>query len=221
MLQGKISSLIWGFCVLTIFTAIFLTSASFTSAETKLEDGIYDIEYEVLTAEVDEVSIANDYFDKPATLIVDGDKRWLQIKVNHAHWVKELQTPEGNDFEEVDILEENPSDDIRIVQFNVDGDYDFSNPMEIKMHIVVDELEEDYDHHYTTFFDFDENSAIEAEEPLAKHVEDADKQSKVSVKSNNEVTNQGMNNKWIILSIVGCFMAIFILFLVKQKNKKK
>src|SRR5699024_10655995 len=167
----------------------------------KLEDGIYDIEYEVLTAEVDEVSIANDYFDKPATLIVDGDKRWLQIKVNHAHWVQELQTPEGNDFEEVDILEENTSDDIRIVQFNVDGDYDFSNPIEIKIHIVVYELEEDYDNHYTTFFYHDENSGIEAEEPLAKHVEDADKQSNDSVKSNNEVTNQGMNNKWIILSI--------------------
>src|SRR5699024_10201762 len=103
--------------------------------------------------------------DKPETFIVYGDKRWVEIKVNHANWVKELQTPQGNDFEEVDILEKNTSDDIGIVQFNVDSDYDFSNAMEIKMHIVVDELEEDYDHHYTTFFDFDENSAIEAEEP--------------------------------------------------------
>src|SRR5699024_11554170 len=61
---------------------------------------------------------------------------------------------------------EDEEDEKRIVQFDVEDDHDFSEPVEMKMHIVVDVLEEDYDHEYTARFDFDEASMKEVDAPL-------------------------------------------------------
>ena len=123
----------------------------------------------MLNADNDSVSVANDYFDKPAVLIVDGDNRTLQLSINHSQWVVGLQAPKGDDFEEVEVLsedKEDEEDEKRIVQFDIEDGHDFSEPVEIKMHIVVDVLEEDYDHEYTARFDFDEASMEEVDAPL-------------------------------------------------------
>src|SRR5699024_5551157 len=163
-------------------------------AQNEIEDGIYDIEYEVLTADADDVSIANDYFDKQTNLIVDEDDRWVQFPVNHANWVVELKTPQNGDVTEVETLKEDEEADTRIIQFPVEEDHDLAEPIEIIMHIIVDVLEEDYDHHYTTFFDFDERSITETDERLV------------------EVTDEAEHQKeklYLIMSIfVGCILTI-------------
>lgn len=176
-----------------------------------MEDGIYDIEYEVLTAEATDVSIANDYFDKPATLIVDGEKRWIQLPINHAGWVVGLKTPLNGDFVEVETLEEDEEADKRIIQFLVEEEHDLEEPIEINMHIIVDVLEEDYDHHYTTFFDFDEESISERDEPL---VEVADAEEKGDESQNRNI--------YLLISIfVGCIIVILVILLINQKKNKK
>src|SRR5699024_2232518 len=79
-------------------------------------------------------------------------------------------------------------------------------PIEINMHIIVDVLEEDYDHHYTTFFDFDEGSITETDEPLV------------------EVTDEAENQKekfYLIMSIfVGCILTILIILFIYRKSVK-
>src|SRR5699024_12849849 len=55
------------------------------------EDGYYEIGYEVLNEDNDSVSVANDYFDKHAVLIVDGDNRTVQLSINTCQWVVVLQ----------------------------------------------------------------------------------------------------------------------------------
>lgn|SRR5699024_273018 len=153
--------------VLVLTSVIVLLLPNPINADT--EDGYYEIDYEVLNADNDSVSVANDYFDKPAVLIVDGDNRTLQLSINHSQWVVGLQAPKGDDFEEVEVLsedKEDEEDEKRIVQFDIEDGHDFSEPVEMKMHIVVDVLEEDYDHEYTARFDFDEASMEEVDAPL-------------------------------------------------------
>src|SRR5699024_11971067 len=106
--------------ILSIISIILFGYPALSSAQNEIEDGIYDIEYEVLTAEADDVSIANDYFDKPATFIVDGDNRWIQFPINHAKWVVELKTPQNGDFTEVETLEEDEEAETRIFHLPVE-----------------------------------------------------------------------------------------------------
>src|SRR5699024_4539940 len=139
----------------------------------------YEIDYEVLNADNDSVSVANDYFDKPAVLIVDGNNRTVQLSINHSQWVVGLQAPKDDDYVEVEVLSEDKEDgedEKRIVQFDVEDDHDFSEPVEMKMHIVVDVLEEDYDHEYTARFDFDEASMKEVDAPLFEVEEEANEE---------------------------------------------
>src|SRR5699024_8255875 len=108
------------------------------------EDGYYEIDYEVLNADNDSVSVANDYFDKPAVLIVDGDNRTVQLSINHSQWVVGLQAPKDDDYVEVEVLsedKEDEEDEKRIVQFDVGDDHDFSERVERKMHIGDEVLE--------------------------------------------------------------------------------
>lgn len=186
-----------------------------------LDDGIYEVEYEVLTAEADEVSIANDYFDKPASLIIQGGERTLQLPINHAHWVVGLKTPVEDDFQEVDTLEEDEKEDKRIVQFPVDENHNLKDPIEINMHIIVDTLE-DYDHHYTTFFDFDEDSAEKVEEPLSNE-EAMDNEANEGMSADQE--GKGISNTILIPMVAGGALVIaFLIFLFykkKRKNKPK
>src|SRR5690625_6054831 len=83
-----------------VFTLFSFTPTGSVLAEE--EDGLYSIEYEVLKADSDGTSIGNDYFDKPATLIVEGDEKHIQLTVNHSDYVKSLSGPHG----EVSIISE-------------------------------------------------------------------------------------------------------------------
>src|SRR5699024_4845675 len=121
-----------------------------------LEDGAYSIEYVILHAETESVSIANDYFEKPATLFIENGERYIQFPLNHSQWTKELQSPLGDSFEHVDVISVDEEEDTRIVEFLLDRD--LSDPLEFKMHVLIEEMEPVYDHRYTVRFDFDENT---------------------------------------------------------------
>ena len=196
--------------ILSVISIILFCYPALSLAQNEIEDGIYDIEYEVLTAEADDVSIANDYFDKPATFIVDGDNRWIQFPINHAEWVVELTTPQNGDFTEVETLEEDEEADTRIIQFPVEEDHDLEEPIEINMHIIVDVLEEDYDHHYTTFFDFDEESITETDEPLVEVTDEDEKGDE----------NQKTKFYWILSIFIGCIITILIILFIYRKRVK-
>lgn len=70
--------------VLVFAAFIFLFSFSFLStgltAQAALKDGTYSVDYTVIQGDSDSASMANDYFDKPATVTVNGGNQLLACK---------------------------------------------------------------------------------------------------------------------------------------------
>src|SRR5690625_4002858 len=123
-----ISTLISTFIFAALVALLFPTDI--TNAKTA--DGYYEIDYEVLNADSDSVSMANDYFEKPAMMIVENGEKKLHLTINHSNWVVGLQAPQGDDFVDVDVLSEDDEEDTRIVEFQVEDDHDLSEPIEMK-----------------------------------------------------------------------------------------
>lgn len=129
----------------------------------ELSEGTYVVEYEVLQAEGDSVSIANDYFEKPATLTIDKDGQYVQFTVNHSKWIKVLKAGNGESFVDLYVVEEDLENDKRVVAFKVDGD--LTAPLLMQMHVVIEEMEPKYDHQYSVRLDFDLETMAVTDEP--------------------------------------------------------
>lgn len=150
--------------VAPLFGAVLLlwAIASVPVGAESLSDGVYAVEYELLQGDSDSVSIANDYFEKPALLKVDGDEQILQLTLNHSKWVLELQVHSGEDFVDAKIVAEDEEADTRVIELIVAGELD--EPFPVKMHVVIDELEIPYDHAYTVRVAVDANSLKETDQ---------------------------------------------------------
>ena len=121
-------------------------------ASAKLADGTYDINYVIKKAEDDSASMANDYFEKPAKLIVKNGEMRVQVPMNHSAWITEFKAPENGNFVDSKVISKDEAADKRTVEFKVD---DLSKPLGVKIHVVVPSA--NYDHHYTVRFAFDAN----------------------------------------------------------------
>ncbi|MBS4218503.1 heme uptake protein IsdC [Bacillus sp. FJAT-49711] len=135
--------------LICLLTFVFIPQGS---ASAKIEDGTYSVDYVVLKAENNSVSMANDYFSKPATLTVENGVQHIQITLKSSEWIKELKAPKGGSFADVTVVSENKTADTRVVKFKVDGD--LSKPLEMKMHVYIDSMKPVYDHNYTVRVDF-------------------------------------------------------------------
>ncbi|MDF2837762.1 MAG: NEAr transporter [Paenibacillus sp.] len=118
-----------------------------------LADGTYTADYLILKAENDSVSMANDYWEKPATVTIKDGKAKVRVKINHSFWVTEFKVPgSGGAFVDTKVISSNKKADTRLVEFSAD----ITKPMLSKIHVTVEEI--DYDHDYTIRFVFDEDS---------------------------------------------------------------
>lgn len=142
--------------ILTVICMLVMLSIPQGKVFAEISDGTYSLNYQILHAESDSVSIANDYFEKPATLFVENGEKHIQFTLNHSQWTKELQAPLGGSFVDVDVVSENLGEDTRVVKFKLDED--LSKPLEFKMHVLIETMEPVYDHRYTVRFDFDNDS---------------------------------------------------------------
>ncbi|QWG29964.1 heme uptake protein IsdC [Bacillus mycoides] len=124
-------------------------------ASAKLADGTYDINYVIKKAEDDSASMANDYFEKPAKLIVKNGEMRVQVPMNHSAWITEFKAPENGNFVDSKVISKDEAADKRTVEFKVD---DLSKPLGVKIHVVVPSA--NYDHHYTVRFAFDANVKV-------------------------------------------------------------
>ena len=96
--------------------------------------------------------MANDYFEKPAKLIVKNGEMRVQIPMNHSAWITEFKAPENGNFVDAKVVSKDEAADKRTVEFKID---DLSKPLGVKIHVVVPSA--NYDHHYTIRFAFDAN----------------------------------------------------------------
>ncbi|OBR68330.1 heme uptake protein IsdC [Paenibacillus oryzae] len=122
-------------------------------AASQLADGTYTADYLVLKAEDDSVSMANDYWEKPATVTMSGGKANIRLTINHSAWVTEFKVPSGGGYADTRVVSSSKSKDTRLVEFGSD---DISKPIVSKIHVTVEEI--DYDHDYTIRIVFQEDS---------------------------------------------------------------
>lgn len=78
-----------------------------------LENGTYEIPYEVKKSGESSTSIANDYFQKPAILIVSDHKMYLEFTILKSHWTKEVTF----DGKKETLVKTNKEKDMRTIQF--------------------------------------------------------------------------------------------------------
>lgn len=142
-----------------ILLALVVSLVSFGNAASAAvpEDGTYTINYTVIQGDNDSVSMANDYWEKPAKLTVKDGQMQIQMTVNHSSWVTEFKVPTGGGFADTTVVSEDTSSDTRVTEFSV---ADISSPLESKIHVTVPDI--DYDHDYTIRFRFDEASLTSA-----------------------------------------------------------
>ncbi|MGY1464241.1 heme uptake protein IsdC [Bacillus toyonensis] len=146
------------FSVLPAFIMTFVCMLAFLvvpfgQASAKLADGTYDINYVIQKAENESASMANDYFEKPAKLVVKNGEMKVQVPMNHSAWITEFKAPENGNFVDAKVVSKDEAADKRTVEFKVD---DLSKPLGVKIHVVVPSA--NYDHHYTIRFAFDANA---------------------------------------------------------------
>lgn len=213
------------FVFMTVLAIIFSINVQTSFANEQIEDGVYSLEYVVLHAQNESASIANDYFEKPATLFVKDGEKYVRMTINHSEWVKELQAPLGDSFVDVQVVNENQTEDKREVQFKVEQD--LHEPIEFKMHIHIESMDPVYDHRYTVRLDFDLDSLQENTELT---LDDLKYEDPTGNDSNNESDNtdaqktdeqsSASNLIWIVIIAI-VFLAVVIFLFIKIRKKKE
>ncbi|QWU47124.1 heme uptake protein IsdC [Bacillus sp. NP247] len=165
-------SVLSAFIITLVCMLAFLVMPS-GQASAKLADGTYDINYVIKKAEDDSASMANDYFEKPAKLIVKNGEMRVQVPMNHSAWITEFKAPENGNFVDSKVISKDEAADKRTVEFKVD---DLSKPLGVKIHVVVPSA--NYDHHYTIRFAFDANVKAVGGDNNAAGVTTTDNQTK-------------------------------------------
>ncbi|WP_078579679.1 heme uptake protein IsdC [Salipaludibacillus agaradhaerens] len=143
------------FTLLVMITSILSWSLlpNKTMADEQLADGTYTIQYTVLHAENDSASMANDYWEKPATITVANGQMKAQMTINHSSWVTEFKVPNNGGLQDVTVISADEAADKRVVEFPISS---LSTPLESKIHVTVEDI--DYDHDYTIRLSFDLDS---------------------------------------------------------------
>lgn len=179
-----------------------------------LEDGVYTVNYEILQGDSDSVSIANDYWEKPARVTVENGNIKVQVTLNHSSWIKEYKISRNGTYRDVVVISENPSADKRTVEFTVG---DLSKPVPAKIHVTVPDI--NYDHDYTIRMSFDLNSLQKVEDgatsknkEIATNEQGNDNANKSEEKQEKQVDNPPTGDStmlyWFIalLVISGAFL---------------
>ncbi|QKN77048.1 heme uptake protein IsdC [Bacillus pumilus] len=118
-----------------------------------LKDGTYSVNYTVLKAEGNAVSMANDYWLKPVKVIAKNGKLTVQMTIKNSSWVTEFKVPGNGGYVDTTVLSTNKKANTRLVQFQAQS---LSKPIKSKIHVTVKSA--DYDHDYTIQLKFDESS---------------------------------------------------------------
>jgi len=153
------------FLVTLTLLAVFST-AKLMAAST-LEDGEYTVEYEILKGDPkdDSTSLANGYWNQPATVIVKNGAITVRTEINKSAWVIQFETKQGSSFVEAKVASSNKKNDSRVVEFPIS-----SLEKDHVSYMTVDIPDIDYYHSYEARFRFypDTLKLVKAAESEAK-----------------------------------------------------
>lgn len=91
---------------MTALLLAFMLPFSNAQAAT-LKDGTYSVNYNVLKAEGNAVSMANDYWLKPAKVIAKNGKLTVQMTIKNSSWVTEFKVPGNGGYVDTTVLSTN------------------------------------------------------------------------------------------------------------------
>ncbi|SHG51646.1 NEAT domain-containing protein [Ornithinibacillus halophilus] len=124
--------------------------------ETKVDpfapDKVYEINYSVKHATEDETSAADQFFVKPAKLLVKDGVNYIQLTVTNSDMIDSLTTENGD----VVVVQKN-ADGSMVVQFKVDGN--LADAITMDMHITVPNMYS-MEHSARLFLDLDSQKEI-------------------------------------------------------------
>lgn len=199
--------------------AVFLLALMlpFSNAQAAaLKDGTYSVNYTVLKAEGNAVSMANDYWLKPAKVIVKNGNLTVQMTIKNSSWVTEFKVPGNGGYVDTTVLSTNKKANTRLVQFQAQS---LSKPIKSKIHVTVKSA--DYDHDYTIQLKFDESSikslssnnanqsagAAESQQPSKESTNKAD--SSTTKQEENPQTGDTSQTGWLLVLVLcsGGFLA--------------
>ncbi|UTR15449.1 heme uptake protein IsdC [Salipaludibacillus sp. LMS25] len=155
-----------------------------TLADEELADGTYTIPYTVLHADNDSASMANDYWEKPATIIVSNGQMKAQMTINHSSWVTEFKVPSNGSFQDVTVISTDEAADKRVVEFPISS---LSTPLESKIHVTVEDINYDHDYTIRLSFDLDSIQTVSLAESASNETEETTDDSS---SNNDETTNE-------------------------------
>jgi len=164
----------WYLLLVIVVLLLYLPLESVSAAE-ELEDGKYTIDYDMLKGENDSVSISNDYWLKPATLIVSNGKMTLQHDLKNSDWVVSYQIDSNGSLSDTKVISTDKEANKRKVEFPVST---IDNPTSMKIHVIVTSI--DYDHKYTVRMSYKPSTLklVEAAKPVEVEVPTTENNSK-------------------------------------------
>lgn len=200
---------------MAVFLLALLLPFSNAQAAT-LKDGTYSVNYTVLKAEGNAVSMANDYWLKPAKVVAKNGKLTVQMTIKNSSWVTEFKVPGNGGYVDTTVLSTNKKANTRLVQFQAQS---LSKPIKSKIHVTVKSA--DYDHDYTIQLKFDESSikslssnsanqstgAAESKQPSKESTKKAD--SSTTKQEENPQTGDTSQTGWLLVLVLcsGGFLA--------------
>ncbi|GLF89352.1 hypothetical protein Saga11_06110 [Bacillus safensis] len=125
------------------------------SAQSQLNDGVYQINYSVLKGDTDEASRMSDYFSHPASLTVKNGKQTISFTVKDDKSVASLKTEKDGSYQETKTVSTDEAENTRVVSFDV---ADLKNEVKGKVHVVV--AAANYSQTYDIRFQFDSKSIV-------------------------------------------------------------
>lgn len=123
-----------------------------------LADGTYTIDFTVLKNNTDEVSVMDQYTDKPASLIVENGEQTIELTLNHSNWIEAFQVDKNGSYVDAEVINIDTANDKRTVTFDVD---DLSQAKSAYTHVVIPDI--NYDHYYEVQIAFNLSSITDNE----------------------------------------------------------
>ncbi|MGV7118198.1 NEAT domain-containing protein [Paenibacillus kyungheensis] len=126
------------------------------------------INYQVFKNNSNEISVMDDYVEKPATFIIKDEKKYIQLTLKNSAWIKSLQVDGngGKNYTDVTVISTDVAKNTRVIQFEAEHLSKTNPVLNAYTHVVVPpEVTPDYDHYYTVQFKFDSTQLPEPTTP--------------------------------------------------------
>lgn len=208
---------------LAVFALLGAILVSPRNAYAALDDGTYSINYTVIQGDGGSASMANDYFDKPATMIVENGQSSINLQLNHSKWITGLWVDSGSGLQAEQVISSDDALDTRKVSFQTG---DLSAPIAGKIKVDIENSDLSYHHEYKINLNFELQSATLIAGAAVKESPEANGNAKTTEVAGVATTEKVPNPKSGDQTAIYLYSVLFVgalggLFLFRRTAKAK